>query len=140
MSDLDERLFWLEALQWNEDGLIPAIAQDAASGRVLTLAWMNREALRETVASGRAVYWSRSRRRLWVKGEESGHFQKIRSIRADCDGDALLLSVEQAGGIACHTGRESCFFRELRERRWISADPVLKNPEEIYGKESPASR
>jgi phosphoribosyl-AMP cyclohydrolase len=134
VSDLDEHLPWLDALKWDEAGLIPVITQDAASGRVLTLAWMNREALRETVASGRAVYWSRSRRRLWVKGEESGHFQKIRSIRADCDGDALLLSVEPAGGIACHTGRESCFFRELREERWISADPVLKNPEEIYGK------
>jgi phosphoribosyl-AMP cyclohydrolase len=132
VSDLDERLPWLNALKWDEDGLIPAIAQDAASGRVLTLAWMNRDTLRETVASGHAGYWSRSRRRLWVKGEESGHFQKIRSIRADCDGDALLLSVEQAGGIACHTGRESCFFRELREKRWISADPVLKNSEEIY--------
>jgi phosphoribosyl-AMP cyclohydrolase len=139
VSDLDERLSWLSALKWDEDGLIPAIAQDAVSGRVLTLAWMNRESLRETVSSGRAVYWSRSRRRLWMKGEESGHFQKIRSIRADCDGDALLLSVEQAGGIACHTGRESCFFRELREDRWISADPVLKNPGEIYGDGSSGS-
>ncbi|MDR0439958.1 MAG: phosphoribosyl-AMP cyclohydrolase [Candidatus Accumulibacter sp.] len=135
MSDLDERLFWLDALKWNEDGLIAAVAQDAASGRVLTLAWMNRQALLETVASGRAVYWSRSRRRLWTKGEESGHFQKIRSIRADCDGDALLLSVEQAGGIACHTGRESCFFRELQKERWVATDPVLKNPREIYGDE-----
>jgi phosphoribosyl-AMP cyclohydrolase len=134
VSDLDERLPWLDALKWDEAGLIPVITQDAASGRVVTLAWMYREALRETVASGRAGDWSRSRRRLWVKGEESGHFQKIRLIRADCDGDALLLSVEPAGGIACHTGRESCFFRELREERWISADPVLKNPEEIYGK------
>jgi phosphoribosyl-AMP cyclohydrolase len=140
VSDLDERLFWLDALKWDEDGLIPAIAQDAASGRVLTLAWMNRESLLETVTSGRAVYWSRSRRRLWMKGEESGHFQKIRSIRADCDGDALLLSVEQAGRIACHTGRESCFFRELREEHWISADPVLKNPRDIYGDGSPGSR
>jgi phosphoribosyl-AMP cyclohydrolase len=134
VSDLDERLFWLDALKWDESGLIPAIAQDAASGRVLTLAWMNRESLRETVARGRAVYWSRSRRRLWEKGEESGHFQLLKSIRADCDGDALLLSVEQLGGIACHSGRERCFFRELRGEHWTSTDPVLKNPEEIYGK------
>ncbi|MDR0576012.1 MAG: phosphoribosyl-AMP cyclohydrolase [Candidatus Accumulibacter sp.] len=132
MSDLDDRLPWLEALKWDERGLIPAIAQDAATGRVLTLAWMNRESLSATVASGHAVYWSRSRNRLWKKGEESGHFQKIKSIRTDCDGDALLLSVEQAGGIACHTGRESCFFRELRDDRWATADPVLKDPGEIY--------
>jgi phosphoribosyl-AMP cyclohydrolase len=140
VNDLDERLSWLDALKWDGNGLIPAIAQDAVSGRVLTLAWMNQESLCETVASGRAVYWSRSRRRLWMKGEESGHFQKIKSIRADCDGDALLLSVEQISGIACHTGRESCFFRELREERWISADPVLKNPQEIYGNGSPDSK
>ena len=133
MSDLDERLPWLEALRWDENGLIPAIAQDAASGRVLTLAWMNRESLRETIRRGRAVYWSRSRRRLWEKGEESGHSQKIRTIHTDCDGDALVLSVEQVGRIACHTGRESCFFRELRDGRWISVDPVLKSPKEIYG-------
>jgi phosphoribosyl-AMP cyclohydrolase len=133
MSDLDERLPWLDALKWDENGLLPVITQDAASGRVLTLAWMNRQSLLETVRRGRAVYWSRSRRRLWEKGEESGHAQKIKAIRADCDGDALLLSVEQVGGIACHTGRESCFFRELRDERWVSVDPVLKNPEEIYG-------
>ncbi|GHU33894.1 phosphoribosyl-AMP cyclohydrolase [Betaproteobacteria bacterium] len=136
MSDLDESLSWLDALKWDENGLIPAIAQEAATGRVLTLAWMNRESLRETVASNRAVYWSRSRQRLWRKGEESGHFQKIRSIRTDCDGDVLLLSVEQVGGIACHTGRESCFFRELQGERWLGVDPVLKNPKEIY-KNSP---
>ncbi|MDR2112830.1 MAG: phosphoribosyl-AMP cyclohydrolase [Candidatus Accumulibacter sp.] len=128
----DDRQSWLDALKWDENGLIPAIAQDAASGRVLTLAWMNRESLRETVDRGRVVYWSRSRRRLWLKGEESGHFQELRSIRADCDGDVLLLAVEQVGGIACHTGRESCFFRELQGGRWISVDPVLKNPKEIY--------
>jgi phosphoribosyl-AMP cyclohydrolase len=132
MSDLDDRLPWLDALKWDENGLIPAIAQDAATGRVLTLAWMNRESLQKTVSSGRAVYWSRSRRRFWLKGEESGHFQELRSIRADCDGDVLLLSVEQVGGIACHTGRESCFFRELQSERWVNVDPILKNPKEIY--------
>ncbi|MDR3298685.1 MAG: phosphoribosyl-AMP cyclohydrolase [Candidatus Accumulibacter sp.] len=134
MSDLDDRLPWLDAIKWDENGLIPAIAQDAATGRVLTLAWMNRKSLQETVSRGRAVYWSRSRRRLWVKGEKSGHFQKLKSIRADCDGDALLLAVEQVGGIACHTGREGCFFRELQNERWVSVDPVLKNPQEIYRK------
>jgi phosphoribosyl-AMP cyclohydrolase len=133
VSDLDERLYWLDALKWDAQGLIPAIAQDAASGRVLTLAWMNRESLRETVARGRVVYWSRSRRRLWEKGEKSGHFQMLKSIRADCDGDALLLLVEQLGGIACHTGHERCFFRELRDDRWVGTDPVLKDPQEIYG-------
>ncbi|MDR1936203.1 MAG: phosphoribosyl-AMP cyclohydrolase [Candidatus Accumulibacter sp.] len=132
-QDRDDRQSWLEALKWDENGLIPAIAQDAATGRVLTLAWMNRESLRETLTRGRAVYWSRSRRRLWLKGEESGHFQEMRSVRTDCDGDVLLLSVEQLGGMACHTGRESCFFRELQGERWVSVDPVLKNPEEIYG-------
>jgi phosphoribosyl-AMP cyclohydrolase len=131
-GDLDEARPWLDALKWDENGLIPAIAQDAATGRVLTLAWMNREALQATLAARRAIYWSRSRRRLWKKGEESGHFQEIESIRADCDGDALLLLVVQTGGIACHTGRESCFFRELRDDRWVSVDPVLKDPAEIY--------
>jgi phosphoribosyl-AMP cyclohydrolase len=136
MSDFDERLFWLDVLKWDENGLIPVITQDVSSGRVLTLAWMNRESLSETLRRGRAVYWSRSRQRLWEKGEESGHVQKVRTIRADCDGDALLLLVEPVGGIACHTGRESCFFRELREEAWISVDPVLKNPKKIYGKTS----
>lgn len=134
MSDLDTTLYWLDALKWNESGLITAIAQDATSGRVVMCAWMNREALRETVASGNAVYWSRSRQRLWRKGEESGHFQKVLSIRADCDGDVLLLSVDQVGGIACHTGRESCFFLELGGERWIPVDPVLKDPKEIYSR------
>ena len=132
MSDLDTSLNWLDALKWDESGLITAIAQDATSGRVVMCAWMNRDALRETVASGNAVYWSRSRGRLWRKGEESGHFQKVLSIRADCDGDVLLLSIEQVGGIACHTGRESCFFLELQGERWVPADPVLKDPTEIY--------
>ena len=132
MSDLDTSLNWLDALKWDESGLITTIAQDATSGRVVMCAWMNRDALRETVASGNAVYWSRSRQRLWRKGEESGHFQKVLSIRADCDGDVLLLSIEQVGGIACHTGRESCFFLELQGERWVPADPVLKDPKAIY--------
>ncbi|MBK7355225.1 phosphoribosyl-AMP cyclohydrolase [Propionivibrio sp.] len=134
MSDLDASLDWLDALTWDKDGLITSIAQDAASGRVLMCAWMNRDALRETVAGGNAVYWSRSRQRLWRKGEESGHGQKVISIRADCDGDVLLLSIDQVGGIACHTGRESCFFLELQGQRWVPVDPVLKDPKEIYKK------
>jgi phosphoribosyl-AMP cyclohydrolase len=134
MSDLDVTQPWLDALHWGDDGLLPAIAQDAASGRVVMVAWMNRDALQETVHTGNAVYWSRSRQRLWRKGEESGHVQKVRSIRTDCDGDVLLLAVEQVGGIACHTGRESCFFLELDGERWVPADPVLKDPREIYAK------
>ncbi|MDR0775715.1 MAG: phosphoribosyl-AMP cyclohydrolase [Azonexus sp.] len=133
MADLDHSLSWLEALKWDVDGMIPAIAQDAG-GRVVMFAYMNRESLQETVRCGYAVYWSRSRRRLWRKGEESGHVQKVLSIRTDCDGDVLLLAIEQVGGIACHTGRESCFFNELRGEYWVPSDPVLKNPEEIYAK------
>jgi phosphoribosyl-AMP cyclohydrolase len=125
---------WLDELCWNEQGLVPAIAQDAASGRVLTLAWMNREALAETASSGRAVYWSRSRAKLWRKGEESGHVQKVLELRLDCDADAILLKVEQVGGIACHTGRESCYFRKLDNGRWVTTDPVKKDPSLIYGK------
>lgn len=131
MADLDSALPWLDALKWDADGMIPAIAQDAG-GRVVMFAWMNAESLQETVRSGNAVYWSRSRRRLWRKGEESGHFQRIRSIRTDCDGDVLLLEIEQVGGIACHTGRASCFFHELQDGRWVPADPVLKDPKDIY--------
>ena len=123
---------WIASLKWDENGLIPAIAQDAASGRVLMFAWMNRESLEESLRSGNAVYWSRSRQRLWRKGEESGHFQKLLALRTDCDNDVLLLAVEQVGGIACHTGRESCFYQELRDGHWLAVDPVLKNPEEIY--------
>jgi phosphoribosyl-AMP cyclohydrolase len=134
VSDLDPDAGWLDALKWDENGMIPAIAQEARSGRVVMFAWMNRESLQKTLACGNAVYWSRTRQRLWKKGEESGHFQKIISIRADCDGDVLLLSVEQVGGIACHTGRESCFFFELQGERWVPADPVLKDPKEIYSK------
>lgn len=123
---------WLDAVCWNDDGLVAAVAQDAASGEVLMLAWMNRESLVETLATGRAVYWSRSRARLWRKGEESGHVQHVRAIRLDCDGDAVLLKVEQQGGIACHTGRRSCFFRELDDAQWREVGPVLKDPGEIY--------
>jgi phosphoribosyl-AMP cyclohydrolase len=125
---------WLDEIEWNEKGLVPAIAQDAASGRVLTLAWMNREALAETAKTGRAVYWSRSRAKLWRKGEESGHVQKVLELRVDCDADAVLLKVEQVGGIACHTGRESCYFRKLDNGRWVTTDPVKKDPALIYGK------
>jgi phosphoribosyl-AMP cyclohydrolase len=123
---------WLDKVKWAENGLVPAIAQDAASRRVLTLAWMNREALARTVETGEAHYWSRSRARLWRKGEESGHVQKVKSLRLDCDEDVVLLEVEQQGGIACHTGRESCFFQRLEDGRWVSADPVIKDPREIY--------
>ncbi|MBE2261000.1 MAG: phosphoribosyl-AMP cyclohydrolase [Candidatus Accumulibacter sp.] len=134
MSDLDTGRAWLDALKWDEQGMIPAIAQDAGSGRVVMFAFMNRQALQETVSSGSAVYWSRSRQRLWRKGEESGNRQRVRSIRADCDGDVLLLSIDQEGGIACHTGRESCFFHQLQGQRWVAVDPVLKDPRDIYGK------
>lgn len=124
---------WLDAVKWQSDGLVPAIAQDRASGKVLTLAWMNREALERTARTREAHYWSRSRRRLWRKGEQSGHVQRVHEIRLDCDGDAILISVEQAGGIACHTGRESCFFQRLEEERWQTVEPVLEDPESIYG-------
>lgn len=124
---------WFDQLRWDDQGLVAAIAQDATSGRVLTVAWMNRDALKATVEKGEAVYWSRSRKRLWRKGEESGHVQKVLEVRLDCDADAILLKVEQAGGIACHTGRESCFFRKLENGGWVSTDPVLKDPKLIYG-------
>jgi len=125
---------WLDEVPWNGDGLIAAVAQDANSGRVLTVAWMNREALEKTAATREAVYWSRSRRKLWRKGEESGHVQKVRELRLDCDSDAILLQVEQVGGIACHTGRESCFYRKLENGSWVTTDPVLKDPATIYKK------
>lgn len=134
MSDLPSLGEWDGQLRWNADGLVPVVTQDLASGRVLTLAWMNREALRETFRRGQAVYWSRSRGKLWHKGEESGHVQRVVEIRLDCDADAVLLRVEQVGGIACHTGRESCFYRKLEGGRWVSTDPVLKDPKLIYGK------
>jgi phosphoribosyl-AMP cyclohydrolase len=125
----------IDSIAFNEAGLVPAIAQDAQSGQVLMVAWMNEEAVRETAATGRAVYYSRSRKRLWRKGEESGNFQQIKEIRLDCDGDVLLLKVEQAGGIACHTGRAHCFFRRLEDDgNWRDSEPVLKSPEEMYRK------
>jgi len=124
---------WLDALKWNEQGLIPAIAQETGTGRVLMVAWMNREALAQTVETGHAVYWSRSRGRLWHKGESSGHQQVVKSLRTDCDADVILLTVEQLGGIACHTGRHSCFFQELRDGKWVGVEPVLRDPAEIYG-------
>ena len=125
---------WLDEIAWDERGLVPAIAQEAFTNRVLMVAWMNREALRETVATGQAVYWSRSRKRLWRKGEESGHQQRLREVRVDCDADVVLLKVDQVGGIACHTGRHNCFFRRLEDGRWVETDPVLKSSSEIYGK------
>jgi phosphoribosyl-AMP cyclohydrolase len=123
---------WLAEIQWNADGLVPAVAQDAVSGKVLMLAWMNRESLQLTVQEGRAIYWSRSRRKLWRKGEKSGHVQKLKALRIDCDADVLLLAVEQVGGIACHTGRECCFYRRYQEGRWMEIDAVIKHPDEIY--------
>lgn len=127
---------WLDAVKWNAEGLVPAIAQEANTGKVLTLAWMNREALSVTAKEKRAVYWSRSRRKLWRKGEESGHVQAVRDIRLDCDSDAVLLIVEQQGGIACHTGRERCFYQQLQDDRWVTVEPVIKSEQEIYGKKS----
>ena len=126
---------WLDKVKWNRDGLVPVIAQETGSGKVLMFAWMNREALAQSVKKGEAVYWSRSRGRLWRKGEDSGHVQKLRSLRLDCDDDALLIEVEQVGGIACHTGRQSCFFQAYDAAdggRWVAVDPVIKDPREIY--------
>ena len=125
---------WLDEVPWDKDGLIAAVAQDASSKRVLTVAWMNRQALEETAKKQEAVYWSRSRKKLWRKGEESGNVQKVVEVRLDCDADAVLLKVAQAGGIACHTGRESCFFRKLENGKWVTVDPVLKDPALIYKK------
>jgi phosphoribosyl-AMP cyclohydrolase len=126
---------WLDAVNWNSDGLVPAIAQEADSGVVLTQAWMNREALERTAETLEAHYWSRSRQRLWRKGEASGHVQKVHEIRLDCDNDAVLLVVEQTGGIACHTGRQRCFFQRLEDGAWRTVEPVLKEPKAIYGKQ-----
>jgi len=123
---------FLDAVQWTSDGLVPVIAQDATSGQVLMFAWMNREALAQTAELGEAVYWSRSRNKLWHKGESSGHVQTVREIRLDCDNDVILLQIEQHGGIACHTGRQSCFYSRLEHGQWVVVDPVLKNPDEIY--------
>ncbi len=123
---------WLDQIKWTEDGLVPAIAQEHGSGRVLMFAWMNRESLQLTVQSGKAVYWSRSRGKLWRKGEASGHEQIVHELRLDCDNDVILLEIEQKGGIACHTGRHSCFYQQYQDGRWQTVEPVLKNPEEIY--------
>ena len=129
---------WLDAIKWDPDGLVPAIAQEAGSGTILMMAWMNREALDLTRETGHAVYWSRSRRKLWHKGEESSHQQVVKALRLDCDGDVVLLEVEQRGGIACHTGRHSCFFRELDATgQWVEVAPVLKDPKAIYGGGNP---
>ena len=125
---------WLDEVPWNEHQLVAVVTQDFSSGRILTVAWMNRDALQKTAETNEAVYWSRSRKKLWRKGEESGFVQKVREVRIDCDADAILLRVEQAGGIACHTGRESCFFRKLENGKWVTVDPVLKDPKEIYKK------
>lgn len=125
---------WLDAIKWDDKGLVPAIAQEGGTGKILMMAWMNRESLGLTRETGHAVYWSRSRKKLWHKGEESGHQQVVSAIRVDCDADVVLLEVEQKGGIACHTGRHNCFFRELRGGEWIEIAPVLKDPDAIYKK------
>jgi len=124
---------WLNKVNWSADDLVPVVTQDATSNKVLMVAWMNPEALRLTAQTGEAHYWSRSRKKLWHKGEESGHVQKVKEIRLDCDEDVLLLVVEQVGGVACHTGRHHCFFNKLEQGQWLVTEPVIKNPEEIYG-------
>ena len=125
---------WLDQIRWTEDGLVPVIAQEEDTGEILMFAWMNRETLGMTARQGEAVYWSRSRNKLWHKGEESGHVQRVKSIRTDCDNDVVLITIEQVGGIACHTGRHSCFFQELHDGRWEAVEPVLKDPADIYRK------
>ena len=126
---------WLNMVKWTDEGLVPAIAQDAQDGTILMVAWMNREALDMTASEGKAVYWSRSRGKLWRKGEESGHEQLVSEIRLDCDNDVVMLQVQQRGGIACHTGRRSCFFQRLEGDRWVTVEPVLKDPDAIYSKQ-----
>lgn len=123
---------WLDEIKWTADGLVPALAQDYKTGQILMMAWMNREALEATVAEDRAIYYSRSRQKLWRKGEESGHVQSLKEIRLDCDNDVILMQVEQIGGIACHTGREHCFYKSLENGEWVAVDPVIKDPKEIY--------
>ncbi len=123
---------FLDQIKWNEQGLVPAIAQDVKSGRILMMAWMNREALELTVKEKRGIYWSRSRQALWRKGEQSGNTQTLHSLQLDCDGDTILLKVEQIGGIACHTGRESCFYRELVDNSWTNTEDVKKDPKDMY--------
>lgn len=132
MTDMNESTDWLDCVKWGADGLIPAIAQDIHTQRVLMVAWMNREALQLTAREGRGIYWSRSRQKLWRKGEESGHVQVLHELRLDCDADVIILMVEQIGGMACHTGRESCFYRVLRNGEWQTVDPVIKDPDHIY--------
>ncbi len=124
---------WLDRVNWNSDGLVPAIAQDWESGRVLMQAWVNREALDLAVQENRAIYWSRSRQKLWRKGEDSGHVQVLHGLYLDCDRDCIIYKVEQLGGIACHTGRESCYFLQLVDGQWVESEPVIKSPNEIYG-------
>ena len=124
---------WLDQIKWNNDGLVPAIAQDWETGRVLMQAWVNREALALAVEENRGIYWSRSRQKLWLKGEDSGHAQVLHDLYLDCDQDCIIYKVEQLGGIACHTGRESCYFLKLENGQWIENEPVIKNPEDIYG-------
>jgi len=123
---------WLDEVNWDANGLVPVIAQEHGTGKILMVAWMNREALQLTNDTRQAVYWSRSRNKLWHKGEESGHFQKVHEIRLDCDEDVILLQVEQVGGIACHTGRHNCFFKKLENGHWLIDQPVIKDPKEIY--------
>lgn len=123
---------WLDEIKWDKDGLVPAIAQESGSGKVLMMAWMNKESLALTAKEGRAIYWSRSRNKLWRKGEESGHVQVLKDMRLDCDNDVLLLEVEQIGGIACHTGRHNCFYKKLQNDQWLEVEPIIKNPHEIY--------
>jgi len=125
---------WLDEIKWDKDGLVPAIAQETGTGKMLMMAWMNREALELTVKENRAIYWSRSRNKLWRKGEESGHVQTLKSIRLDCDNDVILMEVEQLGGIACHTGRHNCFFKELQDGQWVEVATVIKDPDDIYSK------
>lgn len=134
MSTQNLQASWLAEIKWNEDGLVPAIAQDHQTGQVLMVAWMNAEALQLTVTENRAIYWSRSRQKLWRKGEESGHVQQLHDIRLDCDSDVILMQVEQLGGIACHTGRHHCFYKALQDEQWVAVDPVLKDPNVIYDK------
>ncbi len=131
---MNNNINWLDEIHWDKDGLVAAIAQDHKSSRILTLAWMNRESLTLTLDEQRAVYWSRSRRRIWRKGEESGHVQNLKGLYLDCDSDTILLKVEQIGGIACHTGRESCFFRKLKDGEWLAVESAIRDPDEIYRK------
>ena len=136
MTNSPDKQNWLDQVKWDEQGLVPAIAQETGSGKVLMMAWMNRQALALTASEGHAVYWSRSRQKLWHKGEVSGHVQLVEEIRLDCDGDVILLIVNQEGGIACHTGRHNCFYQRLNGDQWQTVEPVLKNADQIYGKKS----